>query len=1113
VPVHESSAIPFWTLLLLFEALICQPQASRSDLNKQVLRRLQLFTAGHIQELHDEMMARPRTKPSTHARQADIDEWSDSISFRLLDPDRTPRFNSGAQKAADRDQLHSAFQRLDDSLPIALNTDATVQAVRKKLYPPPCASNPYPAAPSRTHASWPRTRLLPEDTDMLDAIRRIHTGTSSGPFADSTDLLRAFALTSQQMGTHDKEVIYPNLGLFRDFIDLLQAGDVPEDTIPAFTSNYFLALHKSVDDDEKLRPIGIGTHPRRVLGTIMSFAYAGDFATQLWPFQFGIALSSGMHFLVHAFQSLMYKYLPGSPIESTNSRAFFQFDMTNMFNEASRTTCRHELEEDTIADRTVPVFDLLYHTPNICWYLRPDGSWGSFPQREGFSQGCPLSPYFACKVLHPVMKELNKRLDARAALRLANGDPGDDGFGSRSANGAYLDDAGTLCPYVDCDFAITTFKELGLPHGLRLNFDKTKALITLDPEILPDNDSLTTALQRLKPTKRLTRGTVYLGAPMGSNDFVAEELEAACDTFDSSRLHIQQQLSDLQTQMSLYCQCLQATIPHLLAADVLLRGPSSPQPVNPFKWCSPFVSRLSASTANFLAFESGHSASLFGHDSVSWFLAHVLVAGGGLGLMDYSARAVASFVVPLATSLHHATIGFSARRTDTVLPVPDALACGLTDWKTSNVPSLVLFRSLTPSLLAHEKFRNVTDVVSHLVDAMGKRTTIRDLVRSHKRRELQTFYDTAPPELASLLPSILQRHTSEALLHMSRRSPDHRLASPYFKLLLCRKLRLPIYDDNVVPPICRCKTRIDVFGDHFFGCKFHSKTPIHNRIRDCLHLLCSEIGPHAGLTSSRSDVVTEPVNMVSGHPTSRPADVSITLLPTYAVPPLIPFAKAAIDVTITGSLQPAVTGGDSHSYTGSVTRHHQTAESKKFRGRDILTARTCVMGENIIRALNETNVVFIPFTVDPFGGIGPVAQKFLYGTRPDPAPDPLDFPTSATAALAYKNAMSKSAPTAILSLADKSWKDKGAHLSFSSTYHAWFPSTWGRQILGANINLSFAMHLHAGMHASYEQRRNKRGSSHDLAVGRHSRFVPFSKRQRLPDTRSARTGPLHIHFR
>jgi len=97
--------------------------------------------------------------------------------------------------------------------------------------------------------------------------------------------------------------IVMHLALFCRFLDVMDAADVPDDCTQAFSCQYFLALHKDSHDDKKLCRIGIGTHVRRILGALEAFAYAAEFAALLWPFQFGIALASGMQFLVHAFHA------------------------------------------------------------------------------------------------------------------------------------------------------------------------------------------------------------------------------------------------------------------------------------------------------------------------------------------------------------------------------------------------------------------------------------------------------------------------------------------------------------------------------------------------------------------------------------------------------------------------------------------------------------------------------------------------------------------------------------------------------------------------------------------------------------------------------------------
>ena len=121
-------------------------------------------------------------------------------------------------------------------------------------------------------------------------------------------MLRSFALVTCKTNDPDKEIVYPNLSRFRDLLEVLDSGNVPNDCIAAFGSQYFLALHKDIDDDTKLCPLGIGTHLRRVLGTMETYAYASQFAQLLWPFQFGIALPAGWDAISNScLSNIMYQ--------------------------------------------------------------------------------------------------------------------------------------------------------------------------------------------------------------------------------------------------------------------------------------------------------------------------------------------------------------------------------------------------------------------------------------------------------------------------------------------------------------------------------------------------------------------------------------------------------------------------------------------------------------------------------------------------------------------------------------------------------------------------------------------------------------------------------------
>jgi hypothetical protein len=160
-----------------------------------------------------------------------------------------------------------------------------------------------------------------------------------------------------------------------------------------------------------------------------------------------------------------------------------------------------------------------------------------------------------------------------------------------------------------------------------------------------------------------------------------------------------------------------------------------------------------------------------------------------------------------------------------------------------------------------------------------------------------------------------------------------------------------------------------------------------NRICDCIHFVISETGQHAGLISSNRDVLTEPINLAQCNPISRPADAFINLTPTYANPPIIPCLRLAIDVTITPPF-PITDGDDPSTYAASTINHHQQYERKKFGGCSINTDNSCILGEQVIAALNNSSTILLPFTVDPHGGIGPLASRFLFGTIPAPAPTP-----------------------------------------------------------------------------------------------------------------------------
>ena len=99
-------------------------------------------------------------------------------------------------------------------------------------------------------------------------------------------------------------------------------------------------------------------------------------------------------------------------------------------------------------------------------------------------------------------------------------------------------------------------------------------------------------------------------------------------------------------------------------------------------------------------------------------------------------------------------------------------------------------------------------------------------------------------------------------------------------------------------------------------------------------------------------------------------------------------------------------------------------------------------------------MALIPVTVSPFGHIGGLFKKFLYGTDCLPCPDCYNKHPDGSktrrinAEAAYKLAASTKVPFGILNQANAIWRAEHPSLSYSGTYHATDPKTWFEHELG-----------------------------------------------------------------
>ena len=119
---------------------------------------------------------------------------------------------------------------------------------------------------------------------------------------------------------------------------------------------------------------------------------------------------------------------------------------------------------------------MLYQKHGETYVRMADGSWCIISVKEGFLQGCPLSPVFTTLVLNVILRTLQPEIEARAKARFNSGDTGDDSKGSIGLLMAYVDDVYALLHHNNINWFLKRFVELAQPRGRVLNTMKTRIL-------------------------------------------------------------------------------------------------------------------------------------------------------------------------------------------------------------------------------------------------------------------------------------------------------------------------------------------------------------------------------------------------------------------------------------------------------------------------------------------------------------------------------------------------------------------------------------------------------------------------------------------------------------
>ena len=1053
----DCSLEPFIKLLILFEGVVLAPPSNTepSQYKDLVSSRLNEFKQGLFPLMYERAISyhTPPHPPSTTSSSFYIDH---SVTQAVRDS-----------------RFHSAFQGLNPQPIAPITNDRLVSLLN--MHPAPHSKRPpftpYPFIP-------PFTDPKPFCWDhIVTTIRSSPKGKAAGAFADSPDFLIAVADRKTKIGS----TLVSGIHLIQHFLSTLLNHTFSRSLWSVFTTNYVLAFYKDFHNrPNKIRPIGIGTAWRRLLARHIVKSNLPLILRHLSPLQLGIGVSGGTELLAIYLQSIIDSHITRpSSFSDTNghpllpTRCIIKFDLANMFNNASRQEAFEEISEHF--PHLLFLFDCFCPpNGNVCWYRGTDNSMHSFQIQEGFSQGCPFSPFFAALVLHRLMRQLDAKLHERAQMRLSHGFRGDDNLGGLTNIKTYLDDGGIAASLPDVKFIFDFIAKYGPSKGLKLADDKCSILLSsngFSPLPFLNPPSLRRDLQYVIDTycqgHAELSGLQILGHSIGQEDYKRNYLLSFIPKLQTSISLMHTHLSHPSIKLRLFQYCIQTRVPYHQYTDASLSSTQLSFPTS----CSSFITSINDITHQFLCNLLGISE-LPDH---SWAIATLPLHLGGLALSDFSTAAPYAFARPLLRAIRHSLCGVSVLdflNTKTTPsnqnPTPSLVSIPLapefteffTQWEHSSLPIFTKFRDTTSHFLEHQKDPTLTlhkfvTATDHdpLLLLKNLRHSMQLTVYSSKLSSFSSDFCTVEPSLRSSLTSI-------ALCSLDLQVAANRLPNDLFNISLRRKLRIPL---DLPPNItCPCSKPIDLYGDHFFNCHRASKSNLHNRLRDTLFFILSRTAPYAGFITTPSDLAMEPSSLLPPYPDIRPADVAMRIPPGTT-----PTSSPMILIDLTCIPMPSLLL-DNPQTSISVVEHHEAYENRKFTGRSRTNAAgVYIRDDDIISSINHQNYTLLPFTFDPGGFLGPLATAFTFGSKHPPTFSLPRHERSTSHLKHTSHAILASQRThenigklhSLLTHADTGYRENHSSSWFTHSYTATTPSSWAIQTLGQNLLIATSQHI------------------------------------------------------
>ena len=280
-----------------------------------------------------------------------------------------------------------------------------------------------------------------------------------------------------------------------------------------------------------------------------------------------------------------------------------------------------------------------------------------------------------------LLKPLDKLLPARAAHRLKNGNPSNDGAGGITHLLGFVDDVLACAFLEDLEFLCDHFNTLGKPLGCFINPMKTQILTStsghyplntlsnLEPTLMA-SISNTIAKYSLQTNKsnhlaplipaELTSDFHLLGSPVRSPTFAQEFFNDQLSDVQTKITLLSEAITDPQTKLQLFLQCLIQKLPHLLGSNILHHFDPNNPPPDWTDWDGQLTATRIHITTKFLSVITG-TASLPHHA--------LLINAGSVGILDTCSVAIPDFMLSFTSADRHATIGIYLNKHLCTVPI------------------------------------------------------------------------------------------------------------------------------------------------------------------------------------------------------------------------------------------------------------------------------------------------------------------------------------------------------------------------------------------------------------------------------------------------------------